>query len=93
MQPWPLPTEAQHDKICDLIALAFIELSYLDGEQARDLTYAFHNRPKEICGWGIWSIEITRGRRAYYQAKHSGSLTFNYVEAFDSSFLLDFDDR
>lgn len=82
----PLPTEAQREKICDLIASAFIELRYLDGEQAHDLAYALHNLPKEMYGWGTWSVETTRGRLAYYQTKHSRNLGFDYVEAFDSIF-------
>lgn len=86
MEPSPLPTEAQREKICDLIASAFIELRYLDGQQAHDLAYAFHNLPKEIYGWGTWSVEIMRGRLGYYQTKHSGNLGFDYVKAFDSIF-------
>lgn len=86
MKSSPLPTEAQREKICGLMASAFIELRFLDGEQAHDLAYAFHNIPKEIYGWGTWSVEDTRGRFGYYQTKHKDNLGFNYVEAFDAIF-------
>lgn len=68
------------------MASAFIDLRYLDGEQAHDLAYAFHNIPKEIYGWGTWSVDVMRGRLAYYQTKHKGNLGFNYVDAFDAIF-------
>lgn len=86
MESSPLPTEAQREKICDLIASAFIELRYLDGEQAHDLAYAFHNLPKEIYGWGTWNIDVMRGRLGYYQTKRSENLCFNYLKAFDLIF-------
>lgn len=86
MQSSLLPTEVQREKICDLIASAFIELRYLDGEQAHDLAYAFHNLPKEIYGWGTWDVETMRGRLSHYQTKHLRNLGFNYVEAFDAIF-------
>lgn len=86
MKSSPLPTEAQREKICDLIASAFIELRYLDGEQAHDLAYAFHNLPKEVYGWGTWSVDVMRGRLSYYQTKHSENLGFDYVKAFDLIF-------
>jgi hypothetical protein len=81
-----LPTENQRRNLCDLMASAFIELRYLDGEQAHDLAYAFHNLPKEIYGWGHWSIEGTRARLQHYQTKHAENLGFNYVAAFDEIF-------
>lgn len=52
MQTPTLPTDEQREKICDLMASAFIELHYLEGKQAHDLAYAFHNLSKEIYGWG-----------------------------------------
>ncbi len=82
----PLPSNEQREKICDLIASAFIELRYLEGEQAHDLAYAFHNLPKEIYGWGTWSIDGTRGRLQYYQTKHHENIGFNYVNAFNAIF-------
>ena len=83
-----LPTESQRRNLCDLMATAFIELRYLDGEQAHDLAYAFHNLPKEIYGWGHWSIEGSRARLQHYQTKHAENLGFNYVAAFDEIFDL-----
>ncbi|MES2047811.1 MAG: hypothetical protein V4447_05385 [Pseudomonadota bacterium] len=87
MQSSPLPNEKQRELICDLIATAFIELRYVDGEQAHDLAYAFHNLPKEIYGWGSWSIDGARGRLQYYQTKHQANLGFNYVDAFKAIFV------
>jgi hypothetical protein len=86
MQTPTLPTDEQREKICDLMASAFIELRYLEGKQAHDLAYAFHNLPKEIYGWGTWSVEVMRSRLAYYQAQHKANLGFNYVDAFDAIF-------
>lgn len=86
MQSSSLPNEVQRERICDLIATAFVELRYLDGEQAKDLAYAFHNLPKEIFGWGSWSIGGTRARLQYYQTKHQANLGFNYVAAFNAIF-------
>ncbi|WP_423372551.1 hypothetical protein [Burkholderia sp. LMG 32019] len=81
-----LPTEKQREALCDLIASAFVELRYLDGEQAHDLAYAFHNLPKEMYGWGSWSIDTTRNRLRHYQTKHAGNVGFDYVVAFNSIF-------
>ena len=82
----PLPTEDQRKAICGLMHEAFIELRYLEGEQAHDLAYAFHNLPMEIYGWGNWSIESMRGRLQHYQSKHQANLGFNYVAAFNAIF-------
>lgn len=81
-----LPTEEQRKALCGLMHEAFIELRYLEGEQAHDLAYAFHNLPKEIYGWGIWSVEGMRARLKHYQAQHHANLGFNYVVAFDKIF-------
>lgn len=86
MQLSPLPSEKQREQICDLIASAFIELRYLEGEQAHDLAYAFHNLPKEIYGWGSLSIDSMRCRLRYYQEKHQANLGFNYLNAFNEIF-------
>jgi hypothetical protein len=81
-----LPTEEQRVALCDLMHNAFVELRYLEGEQAHDLAYAFHNLPKEIYGWGGWSPDGFRARLAHYQSKHSHSPGFNYVLAFNAIF-------
>lgn len=81
-----LPTEYQRKALCGLMHSAFIELRYLEGEQAHDLAYAFHNLPLEIFGWGNWSVESMRGRLQHYQTKHQANLGFNYVTAFDQIF-------
>ena len=81
-----LPTEKQRIALCDLMHNAFVELRYLDGEQAHDLAYAFHNLPKEIYGWGSWSSVAFRERLRHYQSKHAENLGFNYVAALDQIF-------
>ncbi len=81
-----LPTEEQRKALCVLMHEVFVDLRTLEGEQARDLAYAFHNLPIEIYGWGSWSIEIMRGRLQYYQTKHQNNLGFNYVAAFNAIF-------
>jgi hypothetical protein len=81
-----LPTEEQRKAICNLIHEAFVELRYLEGEQAHDLAYAFHNIPKTIYGWGTWSVEGARASLQHYQTKHKENLGFDYVAAFDAIF-------
>ena len=68
------------------MAAAFVELRYLEGEQAHDLAYALHNLPLEIYGWGSWNVAGTRSRLQYYQTKHQSNLGFDYVAAFDAIF-------
>ncbi|MDL5030560.1 hypothetical protein QRD43_01465 [Pelomonas sp. APW6] len=82
----PLPTEAQRQRLCDLMAAAFIELRYLEGEQAHDLAYAFHNLPKEMYGWGAWNLDTVRARLQRYQDKHAERPGFPYVAAFNDLF-------
>lgn len=79
----PLPNEKQREQLGDLMYNAFVELRHLTGEQAHDLAYAFHNLPKEIYGWGSWSVAGTRARFQYYQRKHSQNLGVDYVALFD----------
>jgi hypothetical protein len=81
-----LPSEEQRVALCDLMHNAFVELRYLEGDQAHDLAYAFHNLPKEIYGWGSWSSEGLIARLRYYQTKHQGNIGFNYVEAAEKIF-------
>ncbi|WP_146168209.1 hypothetical protein [Pseudomonas mangrovi] len=81
-----LPSEEQRIALCDLMHNAFIELRYLDGEQAHDLAYAFHNLPKEMYGWGSWSSEGFISRLRYYQSKHAENIGFNYVSAAETIF-------
>lgn len=78
--------DTQRIALCDLIHNAFIELRYLNGEQAHDLAYTFHNLPKEIYGSGNWNAENFRLRLVRYQTKHSSNLGFNYVFEFDKIF-------
>jgi len=80
MQPTTLPTEEQRVALCDLMAIAFIELRYLNGDQAHDLAYAFHNLPKEIYGWGSWSVATTRARFLHYQ---TSSWNVSYQRSID----------
>ena len=78
-----LPTDVQRKALCELMHHAFVQLRYLDGEEAHDLAYAFHNLPVEIYGWGTWSVEVTRGRLRYYHSKHVKTNGPNYVELFN----------
>ena len=82
-------SERQRQGVCELMHEAFVELRYLNGEQAHDLAYAFHNLPKEIIGWGNWSIEGARSRIARYQGKYKSNPGFDYVAAFDAIFESD----
>ncbi|WP_127559263.1 hypothetical protein [Saccharospirillum alexandrii] len=83
MKKHTLPNENQRKALCELMHHAFVELRYLDGEQAHDLAYAFHNLPVEIYGWGSWNPKDTRGRLKYYQSKHAKNLGTNYVKLFN----------
>jgi hypothetical protein len=82
-----LPTEMQRKMLCELMHNAFIELRYLQGDQAHDLAYAFHNLPVEIYGWGSWSVESMRDRLLHYQKKHSSNLGVDYVALFDKIYV------
>ncbi len=81
----PLPNEHQKQALCELMARAFIEIRMLAREhgieQIESIADAFHNLPREICGWGSWSVDIARGMLADHQARHGG----NWVEAFDQA--------
>ena len=86
----PLPTADQKRRLCDLSALAFVELRALSlegrHEQAADLADAFHNILKEMYGWGSFSWSIFRGMVADYQAKwkaRQASIMLNYVDKID----------
>ena len=82
----PLPDEIQRKQLCELMYIAFMELRYLrSGDRSNDLAYAFHNLPKEIYGWGTWSIKQTRDRFLYYQKKHPNGGA-DYVALFDKIF-------
>lgn len=86
MNQTSLPTDSQRRALCELMAEAFIELRYLEGDQAHDLAYAFHNLPKAMYGWGTWSVEGLRGSLQHYQSKHKANLGFDYVAALDKIF-------
>ena len=81
-----LPTETQRKALCELMSEAFVELRYLEGDQAHDLAYAFHNLPKAMHGWGTWSAEGLRAGLQRYQSKHKANLGFDYVSAWDRIF-------
>ena len=80
------PSDQERQALCDLMHAAFIELRYLDGDQAHALAYAFHNLPKEIYGWGTWDVKIMRGRLEHYQSMYKHNRGFDYVKAFDAIF-------
>ena len=89
----PLPTDEQRVRLHDMVAMAFVEIRLLGwagrAEQASDLADAFHNIPREIYGWGRWSIGITRGMLQSYQDKYHNedySGRTNYVGIFNSIF-------
>jgi hypothetical protein len=84
MERDPLPTEKQKQALCELMQAAFVELRILDGEQAHDLANAFHNMPREMYGWGTWSVARTRTALQNYQLKHNDNLGVNYVELFNA---------
>ncbi len=62
--------------LCDMIHAAFVELRALgwagEAKQAEDLADAFHNIPKEMYGWGMFSWDAFRGMLAHYQRKWRG---------------------
>jgi len=86
MNPDPLPTEEQRRALGELMHQAFVDLRTLDGEQAHDLAYAFHNLPLEIYGVGNWSINAKRAQFLHYQSKYGENQGFNYVQALDAIF-------
>lgn len=91
MKSDPLPTEAQRIKLHDLVATAFIEIRILGwagrATQAAELANAFHNLPREIYGWGIWNVRMTRRTFQRYQDKYHGKAYVgktDYVAKFDT---------
>lgn len=89
----PLPTDKQRIRLHDMVAMAFVEIRLLGwggrAQQASDLANAFHNIPREIYGWGLWSIGITRGMLQEYQDKYHHEPypgRTNYTGIFDSIF-------
>jgi hypothetical protein len=90
--PDPLPTEPQRKALCEMLAAALIEIRIaagggggVDALQASDLADAFHNLPREMYGWGSWSVADFRGRLAYYQEKYPGGP--DYVKMLDTIFI------
>lgn len=81
-----LPNPEQRRALGELMHQAFIDLRHLDGAQAHDLAYAFHNLPVEIDGWGTWSVDGMRARLEHYVSKHPGNQGFDYLAAFDAIF-------
>ncbi|MGL6073218.1 MAG: hypothetical protein ACRC8S_03545 [Fimbriiglobus sp.] len=53
----PLPNDDQRRQLCELLHAAFVELRTVsnDSEQVHELSYAFHNLPLTMYGWGTWS--------------------------------------
>jgi len=82
----PLPTEEQRRQLGELMQDAFVELRYLTGQQAHDLADACHNIPRELYGWGMWSVSSTQAMLLHYQRKHRANLGFDYVAFFDKVF-------
>jgi hypothetical protein len=68
---------------------AFLDLRYLDGQQAHDLAYAFHNIPQRMYGPGSGDVEEMRGMLQHYQKKYVSRSSFDYVAAFDVLFQTD----
>lgn len=89
----PLPNGTQLKRLGELIQQAFIDLRYIEGQQAHDLAYAFHNLPAEMFGWGSWSIEGTRKRLEFYQSKYSELNIYDYSSAFAAIFYVDFGNK
>jgi hypothetical protein len=81
-----LPTEQQREKLCELMHYAFIDLRYLEGKQANDLAYAFHNLPMEMYDHGKWSSATTRKRLEHYQNKYQDHPGTDYVTMLDKIF-------
>lgn len=82
-----LPTDAQRQKLSEMMHQAFIEMRLLgwDGkaEQAADLADAFHNLPRDM--WQIdFSLQFFRDAfLAVYQKKYPVRLVRDYVAMVD----------
>jgi len=86
--PDPLPTGAQREALCELIAFALVMIRRhcRDGEveKAEDLADAFHNIPREIHGQGLFRWEAFRGMLETYEAKHCDGVECGpYTERLD----------
>lgn len=82
-----LPTDAQRQKLCEMIQEAFIEMRLLGwngkAEQAADLADAFHNLPREM--WhDDFSLQFFRDAFLLeYQQKHPNGRVRDYVAMVD----------
>ena len=79
-----LPTDDQRRLLCDLIAVALVDLRAEETQRGRDLAYALHNLPKTMWGWGTWSVDGQRASLAHFQSRHPGGP--DYVAMFDAIF-------
>jgi hypothetical protein len=82
-----LPTDAQRQKLCEMIHQAFIEIRLLgwDGKagQAADLADAFHNLPRDM--WrDDFSLQFFRDAfLSVYQKKYPTRIVRDYVAMVD----------
>ena len=65
----PLPDEDQRRRLCELLYAAFVELRGVHHrpDQVHDLAYVFHNLPRNMYGWGTWSVGGLRAKLARYR--------------------------
>lgn len=85
VNPDPLPTEPQRQRLCEMMTWAFVEIRMLGwnghAQQAADLADAFHNLPQEMYGCGGWWWSILREYLQRYQQKYEVSR--DYVAKLD----------
>ena len=86
----PLPTDDQRRCLNEMVADAFVDIRNLlagnpgpeDTARAHHLAYTFHNLPREMYGWGTWSVERTRGSLGRYCDMFPGDP--NYLAMFNA---------
>lgn len=82
-----LPTDAQRQKLCEMMYQAFLEIRLLGGsgkaEQAGDLADAFHNLPRDM--WcDDFSLQFFRDSfLGVYQKKYPVRMVRDYVKMVD----------
>lgn len=79
-----LPTDEQRKALCEILHAAFVEVRTAcdQPQQVYDLSYALHNLPLEMYGWGTWEPDRLRGSLRHYREKHPGGP--DYVAMFDA---------
>jgi hypothetical protein len=90
LDPDPLPTERQRQRLCEMMHHAFVEMRLLGwgghAQQIADLADAFHNLPQEMYAANLWRWANLRSELMRYQQRYPDSphrVFIDYVRRLD----------